>query len=546
MYVWFMSLETTLDAGAGAPGASSDPERFGAPTMPPIVEQMCEDEELSKTDLVEIIAHCASVRASADYRMLQAISLIHEEHEEDYGSEIGEAHPGPADSPEDLHALATLARSGGNPRARFGPDGLERTIADVGAVLSVSPAKARELITAGHAVRYRLPLTGSVLACGRLDLSQFLIVLSRTALCGPDTIADVDARIASALLARNKMSTTRLKALVDSVVAQLDPPAVKRQRELVEHDRDVQVRPDRHQPGQSRISGTLPIESGVMIDARLNAMADAVHDADPRTHAQRRADALTAFAHGESHLTCRCEACALSDDLSEAVSEPTDDLPDQAAAPAQMIPPSPRAIIHVVVNESTINGDDDKPGFIDGHGVVDAETIRKLLTDAGIDFLDPATINERAASSALRYTPSKKLDALIRSGELCCTFPGCSNPVWRADVDHGEAFNRSNPQAGGATVAANLKPLCRFHHRIKTFGNWRDLQTVMGTTLFVSPTGHTFVGNAFTGFNLFRGLRRLKPPDHPANRRINAAHDAKRRRLERAEKRWNDENPPPY
>ena len=76
MYVWFMSLETTLDAGAGAPGASSDPERFGAPTMPPIVEQMCEDEELSKTDLVEIIAHCASVRASADYRMLQAISCL--------------------------------------------------------------------------------------------------------------------------------------------------------------------------------------------------------------------------------------------------------------------------------------------------------------------------------------------------------------------------------------------------------------------------------------------------------------------------------------
>ena len=211
-----------------------------------------------------------------------------------------------------------------------------------------------------------------------------------------------------------------------------------------------------------------------------------------------------------------------------------------------MVPPSPRAVIHVVVNESTINGHDDMPGFIDGHGVVDAETIRKLLTDAEIDFLDPAAINERAASSALRYTPSKKLDALIRSGELCCTFPGCSNPVWRADVDHGEAFNRSNPQAGGATVAANLKPLCRFHHRIKTFGNWRDLQTVMGTTLFVSPTGHTFVGNAFTGFNLFRGLHRQKPPDHPANRRINAAHDAKRRRAERAEKRWNDENPPPY
>ena len=441
-----MSLETTLDAGAGAPGVSSYAEHFGTPTMPPIVEQMCDDEELSKTDLVEIVAHCASVRACADYRMLQAISLIHEEHEEDYASEVGEHHSGEAESTDQLQLTALRGRAGEDPRAQFGPDGLERTVADVGAVLGVGPARARKLITAGHAVRYRLPLTGSVLACGRLDLSQFLVVLSRTDLCGPDTIADVDAGIAAALLARDKMSATRLKALIDTIVAQLDPPAVKRQRELVDHDRDVQVRPDRHQPGQSRISGTLPIESGVMVDARLNSMANAIHDADPRTHAQRRADALAAFAYGESHLACRCEACAATDELADAATEPTDDTLNRPTSPAQKPPPSPSAVIHVVVNESTINGYDDKPGFIDGHGVVDAETVRNLLTDAEIDFLDPATINERAASSALRYTPSKKLDALIRSGELCCTFPGCSNAVWRADVDHGEPFNRRDPQ----------------------------------------------------------------------------------------------------
>ena len=47
-----MSLETTLDADAAAPGASSDAGLFGAPTMPPIVEQMCEDEELSKASIV--------------------------------------------------------------------------------------------------------------------------------------------------------------------------------------------------------------------------------------------------------------------------------------------------------------------------------------------------------------------------------------------------------------------------------------------------------------------------------------------------------------
>ena len=62
----------------------------GAPVSPPVLARVAEDEALSKTDLVEVIAHCASTVSTAQFRMLQAISLIHEEHEEDYGAELGE------------------------------------------------------------------------------------------------------------------------------------------------------------------------------------------------------------------------------------------------------------------------------------------------------------------------------------------------------------------------------------------------------------------------------------------------------------------------
>ncbi len=50
--------------------------------------------------------------------------------------------------------------AGRDPRAEFGPDGLERATAEVGAVLNVPASKAREIVTAGDTARYRLVFTG--------------------------------------------------------------------------------------------------------------------------------------------------------------------------------------------------------------------------------------------------------------------------------------------------------------------------------------------------------------------------------------------------
>ncbi|NED69162.1 hypothetical protein G3I15_50415, partial [Streptomyces sp. SID10244] len=99
----------------------------------------------------------------------------------------------------------------------------------------------------------------------------------------------------------------------------------------------------------------------------------------------------------------------------------------------------------------------------DGHGVIDAETARALLTEAHRSYVhtdhgntddhthgdhrhkdkdkdkdkddrwhNPA--HARRARAERRYKPGRKLAELIRCGELCCTFPGCTNPVWRADL----------------------------------------------------------------------------------------------------------------
>ncbi|MEE4022630.1 DUF222 domain-containing protein [Gordonia sp. PKS22-38] len=541
----------------------------------PALAQMADDEQHSATELVEVLHHCNAVRASADYRMLQAASLIHEEREQDHlvrlAAELGEE----STSLADLERLAIRAAAGENPRARFGPTGLEAAIAEVGAALTVPPARAREFIEAGSVLRHQLPFTGATLGSGRIDLPRFLVVVRRTALCTPEILDQLDKDIATAIESREPMSMTRFTTMIDTLIAKIDPAAVRRQREQVDADRNISVRPDRHTPGQSRIGGALPAEQAAAVDARLAAMAASVHPDDPRTAGQRRADALVALASGAGRLACQCGTCTDdgdSDAVGEVVGEPDvttgQDEPENDATATdiavtgeseisgeQTDDPTPsadtvttdcatRPTFHIVVNLSTLLGHDDDPAFLDGQGVIDADAARALVAEARRCYITAESANRAHVD---RYAPSKKLADLIRAGELCCSFPGCNNRAYHADIDH------SVPHAeGGATDERNLKPLCRFHHRIKTFATgWRDYQDPLGTVFFQSPTGHTYLGNAFTGRDLFGSLSRsTRPPDDPARQRIDTIRTKRSASVKRADKRamdrWNEQNPPPF
>ncbi|GAA2060649.1 HNH endonuclease signature motif containing protein [Williamsia deligens] len=503
-----------------------------------VMASLAVDSALPAHELVEILSHCRAITASADYRMVCAASLIHDERCEDYLVSVAERDSGQKFSLDELMAGQMDRIAGIDPRAEFGPDGLERATAEVGAVLNVPASKARELITAGDTARYRLVFTAQALAVGRIDLAGFLLICGRTKLViDPDLIKIVDTHIAQTLFERPPLSRARLVALIDRIVALIDPDALIRRRERVTADRDVTIRPDRFQPGASRVTATLPDIDATAIDARLSAMADAVHTGDPRTRAQRRADALIALAAGVDHLVCGCDTCTQAGDE-------TDTAPTQPITP----PVGPaRPYLHIVANLSTLLGLDDDPGYLDGRGIIDADTMRRLFADAEREFLrrdDPA----QAAAAASTYVPSKKLAALIRCSELCCTFPGCSAPAWNIDLDHTTPFDHRHPSDGGQTIRDNLKPLCRFHHRIKTFDRaWRDYQTPLREAFFESPTGHMFLGNAYTAVDIFPALGPpRKPENHPARTTLATRRDTERAAHLRAIQRAEDADPPPF
>ncbi|MGC4962804.1 DUF222 domain-containing protein [Gordonia sp. DT101] len=567
-----------------------------------LLEQLRADQDHCAAELIEVLYHCAAVSASADFRMLQAISLIHEEHEEDYLTTAAAAVGSGEADPQTISATAMLGRAGDDPRGRYGPNGLEKTIAEVGAALTVTPARARELIVAGSVMRNQLPFVGGMLAIGRIDLPRFLMVVKRSELVDQEKMGSLDTALVGEIENRAPMSMTRFLTMLDATIARTDAGATRKRREVVAKDRAITVRSDRHTPGQSRMSASLPAEHAAAVNAKLDAMAADVHDDDPRTKAQRRLDGFVALAGGHTVLECRCQDClsgapdtvdpfdtAESFEATPDVPSPTDgtvaqaDTPDQSeramasqsdvsdTSSAQPRDGAPRPTFHIVVNLSTLLGRDDDPAFLDGHGVIDAETVRNLLAEAHRSYVhtdhsdhsdtddhrhkdkdkddhwhNPA--HARRARAERRYRPGRKLAELIRCGELCCTFPGCSNPVWRADLDHTTPHGK----ASGKTNRRNLKPLCRFHHRFKTFDpGWRDYQDEMGTVFFQSPDGHMYLGNAYTGRDLFTSLAPPdQPTDHPARQRIDQIRSRRAESVKRASKReidrWNAENPPPF
>ena len=126
-----------MSSGAGAGSTSVDPSQHSVePRLRP-------DNELSAAELVEVLNHCAGLAAASAHRMMTVASLIHDEREMDYTQRRAEVHTGELDSIGAFDALSARVAAGENPYEQFGPTGLEQAIAEVGATLTVTPAKRK-------------------------------------------------------------------------------------------------------------------------------------------------------------------------------------------------------------------------------------------------------------------------------------------------------------------------------------------------------------------------------------------------------------------
>ncbi|MCA2242210.1 HNH endonuclease [Mycobacterium sp. WUMAC-067] len=390
-----------------------------------------------------------------------------------------------------LAAVAALLRhrvatADGADREYAEIDGFEQTAAEVAAVMNLSAMGASFLVSHAEALDTRLPRVAALLAEGRTDWRTVRLVITRTDLVtDPEVIATLDESLAARIGNWHSWSRQRIVNAVDAAVRVADPDAARERRVAAEEDRYVAI--SAADNGMAEIRGSVAAAAATAFDRRLSQLAKQVCPADPRTMDQRRADALSALADGRG-LGCACGQA---------------DCPTRAGEHAREGEPTgARVVVNVVAGEQTVYADGAEPGYLEGYGVIDADQVRRLAAAASVLVANPVT----SPVEALRYQPSAALERFVRCRDLTCRFPGCSRPAMICDVDHTIPFNHQNPRAGGRTVAENLKCLCRQHHRLKTFGGWRDKQLADGTVIWASPTGNTYRTSP-AGADLFPAAR---------------------------------------
>ncbi|MFC9514840.1 DUF222 domain-containing protein [Nocardiaceae bacterium NPDC056970] len=376
---------------------------------------------------------------------------------------------------------------------------------EVAGILGLTEAAARRMIGLGCDLRWRLHQVRAEFQVGRIDLAKAHALSEALANVSADKLEEIERRL---LDGAGRSTTSRLKERARRLIARLDPDGARERRLRAADDRDVRVIAGDN--AMSHLDGLLPAEGGRILAMRLRAMAFDVCAHDPRTQAQRRADALVALAAGDTHLACRC-------------GRPDCTAGNGAAATGSGM----KVQVLVGVNASTLLGFDDAPGYLSGYGAIDADLARELATDATWKRIltlsaadraglaegpltgpvlgigpplpspkhSPSTIATRARKRLQErtYRPGARLAEIVRTRDGVCRFPNCAAPASACDLDHTIPFDHDHPERGGLTTESNLACLCRTHHPLKTLGYWSVRQIGEGRLEWLDPTGRATI-----------------------------------------------------
>ncbi|GAA4640539.1 HNH endonuclease signature motif containing protein [Mycolicibacterium sediminis] len=375
---------------------------------------------------------------------------------------------------------------GGDGTEEWWVDATGAATVEIAAALGVSRGQAGAHVRYARALREQLPLLGERFLAGDVDEATFRAAAFRTGLILDDAIlAGVDAVLARRAPRWGRLNRTALDARIDAIVAEVDLDAVRRREHRVA-DRGVTIEGIEH--GLAYVTATVYATDAAAVSARLTELANTVCGDDPRTFAQRRADAMAALAVGAARMACHCRR---------------DDCPAGGTGVTSAV------VIHVVADQAALDGDRRGVAVTAGYeGVIPPEVVAELARDSRLrPVLHPGT----AAEPECGYRPSRGLANFVRARDLTCRFPGCEVAAFDCDVDHTVPWS-----AGGRTHASNLKCLCRFHHLCKTFWGWRDEQAPDGTVLWTSPAGECYPTSPGSG-EVFPALSVPTGPATPAN-----------------------------
>jgi hypothetical protein len=382
--------------------------------------------------------------------------------------------------------VTLIDEDGGEPRSFLIVD---ETLEEVSVALRRSVGTVRRDVARARTLA-TLPATGQALSAGDIspEHAEVIARLADGLPAGrlPEFERRVLDRAVTATAGETAAFARRLRARIDAVGEEARRQAAARH---------IDVRIWAEDDGLACLMARLPLADAARVHAALEAGARRVAFDPDQSMGQRRVQALV-------DALCGAAADAWSATGGAPAAGPAG-TPAGTAAGTAGTPFVPAVAVSVVVDAATLLGLDDEPALIDlpGEGRVPltAAALRALLADPRVPvtlrrlLTDPRTgeIIDRGRT-AYRVTPD--LRDLVASRDGTCRFPHCTRSARTGDIDHVRAWDD-----GGGTDRANLMPLCRRHHVLKTHGAWSTVRRRDdGTVEWRAPDGSTVITHPWT------------------------------------------------
>jgi hypothetical protein len=325
--------------------------------------------------------------------------------------------------------------------------------------LRISIHAAKRLVDLAQAVDKR-PALDQALATGAVNVEQAAIVAAAVRDLPADLGTDlIDQAEAALITEANRSEPAILRRAGERVLAYVAPEiaeaadlaALERMEARARQTRAFQL--TRNGDGRVRLTGWLDEDGAATVNAALDPLCAPRHDdEEPRTPAQRRADALV-------------EICELA--------MRTDELPENGGSRPHVVITVPFDPLHQQLGVGTL----------DTGGWLSPEQVRRMACDAQ---LIPAVLGGEGQVLDLGRT-RRLINGVLRRAletrDRGCAFPGCDRPPRWCHGHHVKAW-----VDGGPTTLDNSVLLCGYHHRLIHRGHWTVYVAADGLPEFIPPT----------------------------------------------------------
>ena len=115
--------------------------------------------------------------------------------------------------------------------------------------------------------------------------------------------------------------------------------------------------------------------------------------------------------------------------------------------------------------------------------------LQSWLLAAGNVIIKPV-VDHATIAPVDAHDPPARMASAVRSRDATCVYPGCGRAAEACDLDHIEEYvplDEGGPP--GQTHPDGLAPLCRRHHRAKTFGEFSYRRLPDGSYEWMLPSG---------------------------------------------------------